>query len=150
MITMYVGDIHAACNDTEWLVAFKAQLGARFKIKDMGELSHLMGMHITPGMTACTISKEQSKNIMVKHSMTDCRPSSLPMDPGFMSGLSHIDSSLVTRVVKDAYHSLMGSPHYATICSRLDLFTVLTIFGSTQASPTEAHLHALKKLARSL
>jgi hypothetical protein len=124
VITIYVGDIQAACNDTEWLVAFKAQLGARFKIKDMGELSHLMGMHITPEMTACTISKEQSKHandIIVKHSMTDCKPSSLPMDPGFMSGSSHSDSSLVTRVVKDAYHSLMGSPDYATVCKRLDL-----------------------------
>jgi hypothetical protein len=39
MIALYVGDIPAACNDATWLAPFKAQLGARFKIKDLGDLS---------------------------------------------------------------------------------------------------------------
>jgi hypothetical protein len=42
MIALYVDDILRACNDASWLVSFKAQLGARFKIKDMGELSQLL------------------------------------------------------------------------------------------------------------
>jgi hypothetical protein len=33
MIALYVDDIPAACNDTTWMHAFKATLGARFKIK---------------------------------------------------------------------------------------------------------------------
>jgi hypothetical protein len=56
MIALYVHDIPAACNDASWLTSFKAQLGARFKIKDMGELSQLLGMHITRDRSACTIS----------------------------------------------------------------------------------------------
>jgi hypothetical protein len=47
MIALYVDDIPAACNDATWLASFKAQLGARFKIKDLGDLSQLLGMHIT-------------------------------------------------------------------------------------------------------
>jgi hypothetical protein len=47
MIALYVDDIPAACNDTAWLASFKAQFGARFKIKDLGDLSQLLGMHIT-------------------------------------------------------------------------------------------------------
>jgi hypothetical protein len=39
MIVMYVNDIRVAWNNADWLVAFKAQLGAIFKIKNMGELS---------------------------------------------------------------------------------------------------------------
>jgi hypothetical protein len=39
MIAVYVEYIPAACNDATWLASFKAQLGARFKIKDMGDLS---------------------------------------------------------------------------------------------------------------
>jgi hypothetical protein len=35
----YVDDILAACNDTTWMQAFKETLGARFKIKDLGDLS---------------------------------------------------------------------------------------------------------------
>jgi hypothetical protein len=39
MIALYVDDIHAACNDAPWLASSKARLGARFKIKDLGDLS---------------------------------------------------------------------------------------------------------------
>jgi hypothetical protein len=40
MIAMYVDDIPAACSDATWLTSFKAQLGARFKIKDLGDHSY--------------------------------------------------------------------------------------------------------------
>jgi hypothetical protein len=61
MIALYVDDIPAACNDATWLASFKAHLGARFKIKDMGDLSHLLGMHITRDRSARTISLDQLK-----------------------------------------------------------------------------------------
>jgi hypothetical protein len=56
MIAMYVDGIPAACNDKAWLTSFKARLGARFKIKDLGALSQLFGMHITRDRCARTIS----------------------------------------------------------------------------------------------
>jgi hypothetical protein len=59
MIALYVDDIPAACNDAAWLASFKAQLGARFKIKDMVSLSQLLGMHITRDRSARTISLDQ-------------------------------------------------------------------------------------------
>jgi hypothetical protein len=59
MIALYVDDIPAACNDAAWLASFKAQLGAQFKIKDMGSLSQLLGMHITRDRSARTISLDQ-------------------------------------------------------------------------------------------
>jgi hypothetical protein len=56
MIALYGDDIPAACNDAAWLASFKAQLGARFKIKDLGDLSQLLGMHITRDRSPRTIS----------------------------------------------------------------------------------------------
>jgi hypothetical protein len=78
MIALYVDDIPAACNDATWLASFKAQLGTRFKIKDMGDLSQLLGMHITRDRSARTISLDQSKylrDILAKYGMTDAKPS---------------------------------------------------------------------------
>jgi hypothetical protein len=92
MIALYVDDIPAACNDTTWLASFKAQLGARFKIKDMGDFFQLLGMHITRDRSARTISLDQSKclrDILAKHGMAD---TSLPMDPDFLAGLEHMTS----------------------------------------------------------
>jgi hypothetical protein len=36
------------------------------------------------------------KGIMVKHNMSDYKPPSLPMEPGFLSSLTHMDSPLLT------------------------------------------------------
>jgi hypothetical protein len=112
MIAPYVDDIPAAFNDATWLALFKAQLGARFKIKDLGDLSQLLGMHITRNRSARTISLGQSKylrDILAKYGMTDAKPSSLLMDPGFLAGQAHMTSPPLTGVAKDVYPSLLGS-----------------------------------------
>jgi hypothetical protein len=106
MIALYVDDIPSACNDAAWLASFKAQLGARFKIKDLGDLSQLLGIHITRDCSARTISLVQSKylrDILAKYGMTDSKPSSLPKDPGFPAGLAHMTSPSLTGVAKDVY-----------------------------------------------
>jgi hypothetical protein len=153
MIALYVDDILAACNDATWLASFKAQLGALFKIKDLGDLSQLLGMHITRSRSARTISLDHSKclrDILAKYGMTDSKPSSLPMDPGFLAGLAHMTSPPLTEVAKDVYPSLMGSLKYAAVCTRPDVTTALSILGSAHASPTDAHMHALKKVLQYL
>jgi hypothetical protein len=125
MIALYVDDTPAAYNDAPWLTSFKAQFGARFKIKDMDDLAQLLGMHITRDRSARTISLDQSKylrNILAKYDMTDSKLSSLPMDPGFLAGLAHMPPPL-TGVAKDVYPSLMGSLHYAAVRRRPDVFT---------------------------
>jgi hypothetical protein len=109
MTTLYVDDIPAACIDATWLASFKAQLGARFKIKDLGDLSQLLGMHITRNRSARTISLEQSKylrNILAKYGMTSSKPSPLPMDPGFLAGLALMTPPPLTGVARDVYSSL--------------------------------------------
>jgi hypothetical protein len=78
----------------------------------MGDLSQLLGMHITRDRSARTISLDQSKylrDILAKYGMTDPKPSSLHVDPGFLAGLAHITSPSLTGAAKDVYPSLLGS-----------------------------------------
>jgi hypothetical protein len=64
----------------------------------------------------------------------------------------------LTGVAKDVYPSLLGSLQYAAVCTRPDVTTALSILGSAHAFPpksahafpTEANLHALKKVLRYL
>jgi hypothetical protein len=51
MIALYVDDIHVACNNIAWRVAFTALVQSQFDIKDQGELSDIIGMHITTHRT---------------------------------------------------------------------------------------------------
>jgi hypothetical protein len=148
MIALYVDDIPAAGNDVAWLTSFKAQLGAMFTIKDLADLSQLLGMHITRNRSARTISLDQSKylrDILAKYGMTDYKPSSLPMDPGFLAGLAHM-TYRHTGVVNDVYPSLLGSLQYAAVYTRPDGTKALSILGSAQASPTDAHVQVLRYL----
>jgi hypothetical protein len=111
MIALYVDDIPAPCNDPAWLTSFKARLGAKFKIKDLGALSQLLGMHITRDRST-TISIAKSKylrDIMAKHGMSDCKPSPLPVYLGFLSSLTRMDSHPLKGMAKDVYPGLLGS-----------------------------------------
>jgi hypothetical protein len=56
MISLYVDDILVACNNTAWRVAFTALVRSRFDIKDHGDMSDIIGMHITRDRTTRTIS----------------------------------------------------------------------------------------------
>jgi hypothetical protein len=149
-----VDDISAACNDPAWLTSSKAKLGAMFKIKDLGALSQLMGMHIIRDKSLRTISREKSKclrDILIKHGMSDCKPPPLPtMDPGFLSGLARMVSSPLTGMAKDAYPMLIGTLQYAAVCTRPNVYTALSFPGSAHAHPKEAHLQVLKKVVRDL
>jgi hypothetical protein len=68
-------------------------------------------MHITRDRSTRTISLDQSKylrDILAKYGMFDSKPSSLPMDPGFLAGLAHITSPPLTGVAKDVYPSVIS------------------------------------------
>jgi hypothetical protein len=133
------------------LVAFEADLGAIFKMKDLGDLSQVLGMHITKDKTTRPISLDVSKyvkDILACHHMTDCKSSTLPMDSGFQSGLTKINSLFLTGLAKNVCPSLMGSAQYAAVWTRLNLSTTLSILGSTQTNPAEAHLLSLWNAVR--
>jgi hypothetical protein len=59
-----------------------------------------------------------------------------------------MNSLSLSTIAKDVYPSLLGSLHYAVVCTRPDVSTAFFILGSAQAHPTETHLRALKKVAR--
>jgi hypothetical protein len=110
-------------------------------------------MHITRDRSARTISLDQSKymrDILAKYGMTNSKPSFFPMDPGFLAGLAHMTSPSLTGVANNVHPCLLGSLQYAAVCTRPDVSMALSILGSAQASPTDAHLQALKKVLRYL
>jgi hypothetical protein len=143
MIAFYVNDIPTACNDATWLTSFKARLSAIFKIKDLGDLSQLLGMHITRDRSARTISLDESKylrDILAKYGMTDNEPSSLPMHPGFLSGLTHMDSPPLPEWLRTSTPTYSAAFNTAAVCTRPDVTTALSILGSAHAHLTKVHL----------
>jgi hypothetical protein len=153
MIALYVDDIHVACNSTALRVAFTALVRSRFDIKYKGDLSDIIWMHITMDRAPRTISLDQCqyvREVLEKHDMVDCKPSCLPMDPGFLAAISKQTHVPLTGTDHDIYPSMLGSLQYTAICTRLDISTALSILGSEQANPTVAYMQALKNVLRYL
>jgi hypothetical protein len=153
MIALYVDDILDACNNTAWRVAFTALVRSKFDIKDQGDMSDIIGMHIIRDIAARTISLDHGKyvrELLDKHDMVDCKPSCLPMDPCFLAAVSKQTPVPLTGTDRDIYPSLLGNLQYAAVFTRSDISTALSIMGSAQANPTVAHMQALKKVLRYL
>jgi hypothetical protein len=107
MLGAYVDDLPLACDNTTWVTQFKSTLGNRFKPKDHGELTHILGMHITRDRQARALSINRSQymvDILDKHGMAGCSPSALPMGPNFLATLVPL-----TCHAMDVYPSLFGS-----------------------------------------
>jgi hypothetical protein len=101
-------------------------------------------MHITRDRSARTISLDQSKylrDILAKYGMTDSKPSSLPMHPGFLAGLAHMTSPPLTGVAKDVYPSLLGSLQYAAVCTRPETVAYNIIVDDHLRTPLEIDEH---------
>jgi hypothetical protein len=110
-------------------------------------------MHITRDRTTRTICLDQGKYVreqLDKHDMVDCKPSCIPMDPGFLVAISKQTHVPLTGTDRDIYPSLLGSLRYAAVCTRPDISTALSILGSAQANPRVAHMQALKEVLRYL
>jgi hypothetical protein len=109
MIALYVEDIPVACNNTVWRVAFTTLVRSRFAMKDQGELFDIIGMHITRDRVARTMNLDQGKyvrELLQKHTMTDCKPSRLPMVPGFLAAMSKQSLVTLTGTTLSAQHWL--------------------------------------------
>jgi hypothetical protein len=106
MIALYVDDIPVACNVTAWRVAFTALVRSRLDIKDQGELSDIIGMHITRDRVA---QGKYVRELLEKHEMTDYKPSCLPMDLSFFAAMSTQTHVPLTGTELDIYPSLIGS-----------------------------------------
>jgi hypothetical protein len=153
MIALYLDDIPVSCNNTAWRVAFTALVRSRFDIKDHGDLSDIIGMHITRDKTTRTISMDQGKyvrELLDKHDMLDYKPSCMPMDHGFLAAIAKQTHVPLTGTDRDIYPSMLGSLQYAAVCTRPDISTALSILDSAQTNPTVAHMQALKKVLRYL
>jgi hypothetical protein len=75
-----------ACKKFAWHVALASQVRYRFDIKNQGDLSDIIGIHITRDSSARTISRYQGKHVrelLDKHDITDLSRQAYPLILGF-------------------------------------------------------------------
>jgi len=81
---IWVDDLLIAGKNGRDIAAVKAQLAGEFKMKDLGELKHFLGMKITRTPDG-GISIDQSgyiRQVLERYGMSSSKPVSTPLAPG--------------------------------------------------------------------
>ncbi|CAI7896794.1 unnamed protein product [Closterium sp. NIES-54] len=148
-ILVYVDDIILLSNSKADMEQMKLSLQQRLKCKNLGDLTHYLGMAITRNRPARTITLSQSHyigQVLEKFEMAQAKPVSTPLPFG------HQLASPTSPSSSHPYAELVGSLMYAMTCTRPDLaypINVLARCVGTGRHTTE-HWLAAKQFLRYL
>ena len=122
IVPVYVDDITIAGESKSEVKWVKDELKRRFKLRDLGPVSFLLGVHVTRDRSKRMLSLSQRQAIvdmLKKFDMEDCKPVGTPLDPG--SKLSIADSP---QTIEDA--AVMRSKPYAEAVGTLMYIAIAT------------------------
>ena len=143
-LLLYVDDIVLTASSQQLLERIISYLQQEFAMKDFGQLHHFLGVTVEPRPSGLLLHQRQyALDILERAGMTDCKPSSTPVDT--KANLSANLGDLVADPT--AYRSLAGALQYLTF-TRPDLTYVVQQVCFHMHDPRESHLTALKRFLR--
>jgi hypothetical protein len=151
MIGVYVDDMPIAAKSRKEINWFKEAFAKRFKIKDLGEITEILGIRITRNRAQRWIELDQEQyimKIMRTHGMEEARrrPVATPMGDGAALREREDDEA---AVIGD-YQQLIGSVLYGSTQTRPDIAMAVNKLSQYLANPASFHQIALKKVLRYL
>lgn len=154
-LAVYVDDILLFSNDIKMKAIVKSHLQKRFKMKDLGEASSCVGLHITRNREEGKIFIDQSKYInaiLAKFNMSDCKPVATPFDSNqkLSSDMSPKTEIEVQEMAKVPYQEAVGSILYLTQGTRPDIAYAVNTVCKYSRNPGKAHWSAVKRIFRYL
>jgi hypothetical protein len=155
ILASHVDDCTVTGSSKELVKAFKAEIGSRFKITDLGPISWLLGMRVTRDRDARTISISQEPYIdaiLIKYNFADTKPVSIPMDPNLQLSKNQSPKSAVetARMRQVPFRAALGSLMYLAVGTRPDIAFVVSTLAQFAENPGWAHWEALKRVYRYL
>ncbi len=128
----------------------KQSLAAKFKIKDLGPVSSILGVEIIRDQQRGTLKLRQSGHIealLTQFNMANCKPVSTPMVPGL--ALSKIEAT-PTDCLSIPYRKAVGKLLYIAIASRPDIAFSVGYLSQFVTAYNHSHWNAVKHLLRYL
>lgn len=155
IIPIFVDDITLAGKSKKAIDETIAELSRRFKLRDLGPTSFLLGIHITRDWDKHTISLSQRQyvvDMLEKFNHGNCSPVQTPMEPGLrlsasMGATTEEDKALMATV---PYLSAVGAMMYLACTTRPDIANAVGVLARFSANPGPAHWKAVKHLFRYL
>lgn len=145
-LALYVDDLLIVGSSMVLINVIKTELSASFKMTDLGEAKHLLGISIKRDWEKGTITLSQEQyidKVLDKFNMADCdpRPTPLPSNHEILKG-DTIDESM-----KDVpYASAIGSLMYAMVGTRPDIAAAVGILSRFTHNPQRTHWNMVKRV----
>ena len=153
IIAVYVDDLILMSNDDLSMSLIKKNLHNEFKMKELGQIKHCLGMRIIRSESKITIDQElYIKQVLEKFGMTNCKPVTTPMNAS--EKISKEDSPQ-SEEEKDymknvPYQEAIGSLMYLAQCTRPDIIYAVNKLSRYNTNPGPKHWSAVKHLMRYL
>ena len=153
-VLAYVDDLILTTNTPTIMTALKKQLQEHFKMKDLGELTHYLGMEIRRDRAARTIHLSQGsyiEDVIERFDMEESSPCDTPLAEKHTLSAPLIPGAEPIPE-EDRYRELVGCLMYAMVCTRPDLAYPVSLLsravGPGRATPE--HWSAGKRVLRYL
>ncbi|GJR99687.1 retrovirus-related pol polyprotein from transposon TNT 1-94 [Tanacetum coccineum] len=145
-VQIYVDDIIFALTDPQDCDRFSNEMGSKFQMSMMGQISFFLGLQISQNPRGIFINQSKYANeILKKFDLHKSDPVDTPMVKR-----TKLDEDLSgTPVDQTKYRSMIGSLMYLT-ASRPDLVFAVCMCARYQSRPTKKHLEAVKRVFRYL
>ena len=152
ILTLYVDNILLLGNNKQLLGKLKKQLMDRFEMKDLGDVSKVVGMNVTQDRENGTITidqKDYTENILERYIMTNCNVA-FTLGVGPEISLDQLADRLLDEQEKQRYQSIDGSLMYLAQVSRYDILFAVNQLAKAMSKPSKAHMRAAKHVLRYL
>ncbi len=147
IIFLYVDDLIVCSKDPIGIDNLRNQLCDRFSMKDIGDVSYILGMQVIRDSKSISISQarlttELIKNFESKYGSVNIQLT--PSKPGEI--LSRLEGKDLETKSSEMYRSALGSLLYLACGTRPDIAYATSILSQFASKPKDIHLNALKRL----
>ena len=144
LLALYVDDLAVATLKEDRLDKFKKTLASRFKMKDLGQIEHVLGIKVRQDINNNIFISQESytRSILQKYGMMACNPASTPGEVG------HVRDDAVTH--NFPYRECVGSLMYLAVATRPDISNSVSFCARKVAAPSDSDVVAIKRILRYL
>ena len=144
-VTVWVDDLIIAGSDMGTIKDFKDAIARRFKMKDLGVLTSVLGMEVTRDSTTGDIKLSQVtylKKVLERFGLGDCHPVGTPIE----GNLTRLEGGKPSH----KYMSIVGSLMYASVVCRPDITFAVQALSRHFQSCGPDHLNAAERVLKYL
>ena len=154
LLGLFVDDMFVIGKRIDLINTVKSFLNSRFKMKDLGAATFLLGMEIRrlPEGDVHLVQEKYLGEVLQRFPVTKSRSTSTPLPPGCK--LSHSDSPDTAadkaEMAGIPYRSAIGSLMYLATCTRPDIAVAVSSLSRYNANPGMAHWEGVQHVLRYL